>query len=235
MAIGKDVIGIVGGMGSYATLNIFERLLNAFDGKTEYDRPRIIIDNYCTLPSRSRALLYNEHRDIVVSGLADSVKKLMDFGANLILLGSNTAHLFLDAILERVPESRPYIVNIVEKCAEYVASASVKDVLLLGTDATVDLGMYKRIFSGHGTEITSPTADKQKEVVELIEAVKQNNISDKTVDDFARLLLDANAENIVLGCTELPVLYEKCLRRNWEIDKKIFDPIDSVIKYLKAR
>ena len=235
MDIKKDIIGIVGGMGSYATLNIFERILNAFDGKMEWDRPRIIIDNNCTLPSRSRALLYNEQRDTVVNGLAKSVKKLMDFGANIILLGSNTAHLFLDEILQLVPDSRPYIVNIVEKCAENIASDSVKNVLLLGTDATVDLGMYKRIFAEHGTEITTPPADRQREVVEFIETVKQNKITEKAVDDFARFLADSNAENIVLGCTELPVLYEKCLRRNLNFNKKIFDPIDSVIKYLKAR
>ena len=234
MEIGKDIIGIVGGMGSYATLNIFERILNAFDGKMEWDRPHIIIDNNCTLPSRSRALLYNEHRDTVVNGLADSVRHLMAFGANIILLGSNTAHLFLDEILQLVPSSAPYILNIVEKCAESVAKASVKSVLLLGTDATVDLGMYKRIFAAHGIEISVPPLDRQAEVVEFIETVKQNRVTEQSADSFAKFLSDADAESIVLGCTELPVLYEKHLRKNGKIDKRIFDPIDSIIQFLKG-
>ena len=36
MDIKKDVIGIVGGMGSYATLNIFKRILDSFEAEKEY-------------------------------------------------------------------------------------------------------------------------------------------------------------------------------------------------------
>lgn len=55
-----ETIGIVGGMGSYATLDFFRRLLNAFPAEREWDRPRIVIDNRCTMPSRVHAILYNE-------------------------------------------------------------------------------------------------------------------------------------------------------------------------------
>ena len=48
----KMVIGIVGGMGSYATLHFFQKLLEATPAEKEWDRPRIIIDNRCTMPSR---------------------------------------------------------------------------------------------------------------------------------------------------------------------------------------
>lgn len=233
MDIQKDVIGIVGGMGSYATVNIFERILNAFEAKKEWDRPRIIIDNNCTLPSRSRALLYNEQRDTVINGLADSVKHLIEFGANIIILGSNTAYLFLPEILRIVPESEQYIVNIVEKCAQSAKAQSVSDVMLLGTDATVDLGMYKTIFGEHGITIATPSGKNQERVVEFIEAVKQNVISETDIAEFAGFLNAVPNGDIVLGCTELPVLYEHCLKRNLSIGKRVFDPIDSVIKFLR--
>ena len=48
----RDVIGILGGMGSYATLHFFEAILNAFPAEKEWDRPRVLIDNRCTMPSR---------------------------------------------------------------------------------------------------------------------------------------------------------------------------------------
>lgn len=54
------VIGIIGGMGSYATIDFFRRLVDAFPAEKEWERPRIIVDNYCTMPSRVRAILYNE-------------------------------------------------------------------------------------------------------------------------------------------------------------------------------
>ena len=233
MDIGKDIIGIVGGMGSYATVNIFERILNAFPGEKEWDRPRIIIDNNCTLPSRSRALLYNEKRDLVVNGLSNSVKHLMAFGANIIILGSNTAHLFLNDILNLVPESEPCIVNIVEECAKDAGGYGIKSAMLLGTDATVDLGMYRTVFGKYGVEIQTPSAEEQTIVVEFIEAVKRNAVTEQDVLNFAKFLNGFKDGVIVLGCTELPVLYEMCIKRKLTVKKRIFDPIDSVIKFLK--
>ena len=73
-------IGVVGGMGSYATLDFFERYLNKFEADKEWDRPRIVIDNRCTMPSRVRAILYNERWDQVVSAISDSIGTLMQAG-----------------------------------------------------------------------------------------------------------------------------------------------------------
>lgn len=86
--MGKEmVIGILGGMGSYATASFFERLLMAFPAEKEWDRPRIIIDNYCTMPSRVRAILYDEHREELIKKLCDSVKMLIRGGRNAYCLG----------------------------------------------------------------------------------------------------------------------------------------------------
>ena len=70
------VIGVVGGMGSYATLHFFKRYLEVFSAVKEWDRPRMIIDNRCTMPSRVRAILYNEKFDQVVSELSESIINL---------------------------------------------------------------------------------------------------------------------------------------------------------------
>lgn len=228
MNIKKDIIGIVGGMGSYATLNIFKRILDAFEAKKEWDRPRIIIDNNCTLPSRSRALLYHEKFEEVADGLANSVKHLIDAGANIIILGSNTGHLFLDEIYKRVPESKKYIINFIELLGRDVADSRIDQILLLGTEATVDFNIYKHFLKD--INVVTPPQEKVKEIDYFIEIVKQNVIKDSDYDKFKKLLLSFENEHIVLGCTELPIMYEKIKE---EVDKNIFDPINSFIKYIK--
>ncbi|MGE4321147.1 MAG: aspartate/glutamate racemase family protein [Acholeplasmataceae bacterium] len=228
MNIEKDIIGIVGGMGSYATLNIFKRILDSFEAKKEWDRPRIIIDNNCTLPSRSRALLYNEKFEEVAHGLSSSVKLLLDAGANIIVLGSNTGHLFLDEIYKRVPESKKYIINFIELLGKDVAANNVNEILLLGTEATIDFNIYKYFLNG--IKVVTPSQEKVKEIDYFIEIVKQNVIKDSDYDKFKSLLLSFENKNIVLGCTELPIMYEKI---KGDIDKNIFDPINSFIKYIK--
>ena len=45
------VIGVLGGMGTYATVHMFKQYADIFAAEKEWDRPRIIIDNRCTMPS----------------------------------------------------------------------------------------------------------------------------------------------------------------------------------------
>lgn len=39
----EQIIGILGGMGSLATVDSFKRIVNAYPAEKEWDRPRIII------------------------------------------------------------------------------------------------------------------------------------------------------------------------------------------------
>ena len=80
-----NALGIVGGMGSYATVDFFRRVIDAFPAEKEWERPRILIDNYCTMPSRVRAILYNERRNELVDDLSSSVKNLLRSGAERII------------------------------------------------------------------------------------------------------------------------------------------------------
>ena len=54
------VIGVLGGMGTYATIHLFKQYADVFPAEKEWERPRIIIDNRYTMPSRVRAFLYKE-------------------------------------------------------------------------------------------------------------------------------------------------------------------------------
>ena len=70
----KDlVIGVLGGMGTYATIHLFQQYAEVFNAEKEWDRPRIIIDNRCTMPSRVRAFLYNEKENELVEEMVDSL------------------------------------------------------------------------------------------------------------------------------------------------------------------
>ena len=79
-------IGVLGGMGTYATIHLFKQYAEIFPAKKEWDRPRIVIDNRCTMPSRVRAFLYNENVDQLVAEMAGSMQYLTDAGCNRIIL-----------------------------------------------------------------------------------------------------------------------------------------------------
>ena len=95
-------IGVLGGMGTYAAIHLFRQYAEVFPAEKEWERPRIIIDNRCTMPSRVRAALYGEDRDRLIGEMSDSIGNLCRSGCSRILLACNTAHLFLEDIYQLV-------------------------------------------------------------------------------------------------------------------------------------
>ena len=133
MKRGEFVIGVLGGMGTYATINMFDRYAGIFPAEKEWDRPRIIIDNNCTMPSRVRAILYKENVDILIEQMTDSIRGLIAAGATRIILGCNTSHVFLPDVYEKFPEAKDHVVDMVECCAEQLLNENVRSVYLLAT------------------------------------------------------------------------------------------------------
>lgn len=215
------VIGVLGGMGTYATIHLFRQYAELFPAKKEWDRPRIIIDNRCTMPSRVRAYLYNENTDVLVSEMAESLKNLMDVGCNRIILDCNTSHLFLPKIYETVPELRERIINIIDNCVKTVSSDKIAKIKILGSEGTIESGIYQNALEKMSVTPLSPSEKEYSKLRTCIEAVKQDNHTDESRTAFLELV--NSHEYCILGCTELPILYEqykseiKC--------KKVYDPL----------
>lgn len=132
---GKEyVLGVLGGMGTYATIHLFQQYAEIFPAEKEWDRPRIIIDNNCTMPSRVRAILYNEKREELISRMSASMQNLISAGASRIILGCNTSHVFLNDIYKLHPEIKNYVINIIDECVCELTKKKIRKVYLLATN-----------------------------------------------------------------------------------------------------
>lgn len=200
-------IGVLGGMGTYATIHLFAQYAEIFPAEKEFDRPRIIIDNRCTMPSRVLAFLYHEKEEQLIDEMTDSLLHLKGCGCNSIILACNTSHLFLPQIYNREPSLEKSIVHIIEICAEKLESDKVKEAFLLGSEGTIDSGIYQEFLNNRGVNCIVPDSDEYGKLRACIEAVKQNHYT----EEVKRMFLDlVNRYPVcILGCTELPILYEK--------------------------
>ena len=204
----KDfTIGILGGMGTYATIHLFQQYAEIFPAEKEWDRPRIVIDNRCTMPSRVRAFLYNEKVDQLVNEMTDSMQSLVNSGCNHIILACNTSHLFLPKIYKKVPKLESRVIHIINNCVERIKSDGVKEVYLLASEGTIESKIYQNELEKAGIKCIVPTPDEYHLLRECIEAVKQNKYTDEVKGIFLNLVSRYNS--YILGCTELPILYEK--------------------------
>ena len=223
------VIGILGGMGTYATINLFRQYAEVFTAEKEWERPRIIIDNRCTMPSRVRAFLYNENVDMLVDEMADSMVHLVDAGCNKIILACNTSHLFLPKVYEKVPTLEEKVVNIIDGCVDEVADDKLNAVYLLGSEGTIESGIYQSKLAKRSIKCIVPKPEEYSLLRECIEAVKQNKYTDDIGNKFSTLV--NNHETCILGCTELPILYEKYIDK--VVCKKVWDPLLISLKNIK--
>ena len=232
--MGRDyIIGIVGGMGSYATVGFFKRIVDAFPAEKEWERPRIIIDNYCTLPSRVRAVLYHERVDELVACMAESAGNLYKIGADRIIFACNTAHVFLPMVIEKIPEIKEKVMNLIEMSAIECERRNYRRIKLLATEGTYLSYIYPDIFKEHHISVNH--SEDETDIRALIEDVKQNKINKRSKDKFLELIQKeiggGKNDGLVLGCTELPVLYS-CLA-DTGFYGNVVDPLQCVINELK--
>lgn len=226
----KVVLGVVGGMGSYASLDFYRRFLDSFPAERDWERPRILIDNYSTLPSRVRAILYKENIDELVEKLYESIMNLRLTGATDIVLACHTSHYFLDEIKKKCEGNLPNILNLIELAKEQCLLQNIHKVKLLASEGTIQGEIYQKVFQDD-IMILNPDKKELTDIRALIESVKQNKITEYELVNFCSMINESEFP-VILGCSELPVLYHRCIIEKKCFQNDVIDPLQSVLDYI---
>ena len=221
------VVGVLGGMGTYATVNMFKKFADVFEAEKEWDRPRIIIDNRCTMPSRVLAFMEGKDKDLLITQMEESLTYLQNGGANRIILACNTSHLFLKDVYVINPTLESNIVSIIDACVKTVAAKKeIRSVNLLASEGTIESRVYQEAFDKLGIDCIAPLRQDYKTLRYCIEAVKQNKYSESVKEAFISLF---NKEGVyILGCTELPILYDRYSESLEGVE--VIDPLESALR-----
>jgi len=199
----KKTIGIIGGMGPMATVELFRLIVNNTRSCVDQDHIHVLIDNNPKIPDRTRAIL--EGGESPVPAILDSAVKLEKAGADFLVIPCNTSHYFLGEIQEHC--SVP-VLNMIEETAAFLRTKQIKKVGLLATTGTIRGNVYERFFRPYGIDLIYPNDADQRSVMDFIYfGVKAGN-AEFCCDGLLTVvhrLLEAGAETLVLGCTELPV------------------------------
>lgn len=203
----KQAIGIIGGMGPLATLDLFEKIIRNTEAKTDAEHVRVYIDCHTGIPDRTRAILFGGESP--VPAILESAHKLAEIGAAFLLIPCNTSHYYYPQICRESPIP---VMNMIGETAEELGRQGVTRVGLLATDGTVRSGVYQQALQEQGIETLCPNEKEQSEVMRLIyDGVKADAATfDVTVlEQMLTRLKAAGAQRIVLGCTELPIGFER--------------------------
>lgn len=125
-----------------------------------------------------------------------------------ISIACNTAHLFL-ADLQK--ESKVRFISMIEEVARAVKKDNITKVGLLATPSTIKSRLYQKALRKYGVEIIVPSEtqiDKLEKVIRRVISGKSNKDDKKVLISIANSLSE-KANGIILGCTELPIVFPK--------------------------
>lgn len=201
----NKTIGIVGGMGPMATVDLFHKIVAMTQSETDMGHLHILVDNNTNIPDRTAAILCGGPNP--VPEMVRSALLLERDGADVLIMGCNTAHYFY-------PEIRQFVhipfLNMIQETAKEIQRKGYCCAGLLATDGTVQSAVYAAEFERCNLELLVPVDQEQKAIMDMIyHGIKSNAVDWDTemVVQTIENMKAKGAQAVVLGCTELPIAF----------------------------
>jgi aspartate racemase len=203
------IIGILGGMGPEATVDLFREIVRLTPAEKDQDHVPVLIYSNSKIPDRTTAML--EGGEDPMPALVESARILERAGAGILAIPCNTAHYYLPELQKKV--GIPILNMILETLQEFVRQLpGARSAGLLAHMGTVRSRIYHAAFKERNVDILVPEDADQVRVSGAIQDVKAGRHGAKTQDTFesiAAKLVSAGAEAAILGCTEIPLAFDQ--------------------------
>ena len=197
------MIGILGGMGTQASLDFCNKLAIINRGKTDQNYPLFILYNKSNIPKRPENIkkYYN-----VLKSLIKGCLLLQKNNCKFIVMPCNTAHYWYDDLQKKI---KIPILSMPKEVYLHTKKNCQKNskIGILCTEATLKAKVYNRYFDNK-YKLVSPRKPLQKlNVNKAIKYVKMGKIklAEKAIKPAVNELIKMKCKKIILGCTELPI------------------------------
>jgi aspartate racemase len=218
----RAVIGIVGGIGPFAGLDLQRKILDQTIAARDQDHlPVISVSWPGPIPDRTEYLLGRVAKNPAYP-ILDQLRRLAAAGATVVGIPCNTAHApaIFDVIRAGVTGfERPLrLLNMIDETAAHIQArhSALRTIGVLSTTGTWQVGLYPAALEPRGFRIVVPDAELQTEVIHPaiyhpeygIKAA--GRVTPRAQADLERGVNDLRrrgAEAIILGCTEMPLAF----------------------------
>lgn len=200
-------IGIVGGLSWEATA-LYYRLLNEAAARAlgPHHNARSVIVSVDF--AEALALANDGNWDGLAVLLIDAAQRLQAAGAEVVLLGANTAHIVADQVARAIGVP---LLHVADCAGEAAKARAFRHVGLIGTRFTLESPIYaERLRERFGLTVSIPDTAGRNELQRIIiDELTLGRIEPASRDSCVSIIEDlraAGAEAIVVACTELPLL-----------------------------
>jgi len=201
------VIGLIGGLSWESTAEYY-RILNrgaqARLGGVHSARSLIYSVDFGEIEK----LQHDGDWDAASAVMVDAAQRLERGGADFLVICSNTMHRMAAAIEASVAIP---LLHIADPTGAAIAAAGFTRIGLLGTAFTMEQPFYRDRLEKHfALDVLIPVADDRKIVHDIIyQELVKGVVRDASRERYRAVigrLIDAGAQAIILGCTEIMLL-----------------------------
>lgn len=229
------IIGILGGMGSNATLHFFKEMLRNSPAKTDNDFIEVIIYNNTKIPDRTLAITSggaSPYRHLV-----KSIIFLEKSGANYIIMTCITAHFWYDRLKAKL--NYAIFIDMIGETANYIKNKypEIKTVGILATEGSIKSKLWHKKLEKLEIKCVVLNSNDQNRLFNKavygekgLKSAKCNRKSKSLIISAVNQLNSLGAQAIIAGCTEISI----AINQN-DINNIFIDPIMITINIINEK
>lgn len=209
-------IGILGGT-AYPSTALYYTILNQMANEKwgGYHSCPIILYSIDYHHIKSR---YADRWDEIPNLLKDEVENLLMLQPDCYLIANNTLHKAYDEIKHELLTNIP-ISHSIELTKQHILKQGMQRVLLLGTPFTMGDDYFKAPLQQSNIDVVIPNAEEINQIGHYQSILAKGEVSEDMLTFFTALVNHySDVDGIILGCTELPLVFNKL-----QIDCPIID------------
>ena len=201
-------IGLLGGMSWESTVPYYQtinRVVGTERGGLHSARIVLFSVDFHEIEQLQHADLWSEAADLLIH----AARALERAGVDFLVLCTNTMHRVAPEITRAVPLP---LLHIADTTAERIEAAGLRRVGLLATRFTMEQDFYRgRLERGHGLQVLVPPPEDRERVHRVIyDELCRGIVREESRAEYRRIagdLVGRGADGIVLGCTEITLLF----------------------------
>lgn len=200
-------LGLIGGFGPQSTVPYYMGIVYGVRERTSPEYfPNLTIESLNVF--EALRLIGENKPDELTEYILRGLQSLKAAGAEIGAITANTAHIVFDELSKLSPIP---LISIVEETCKEAKRRGYTRLALLGTRFTMEQEFFKTPFVREGIEIVIPAPDEIAYIQQtIVDELELGIVKPETLARYQQIigrLRDAdNAQAVILGCTELPLL-----------------------------
>lgn len=226
-------VGVLGGMGVEATLELMKRVHAATEAEDDQDHVPMVVDMNPQVPSRIRHVIEKDGPD-PGPVLAQMAERLEQAGAEILAMPYNTAHLYASQIEENVGIALLNMPRLA--CARAVQGVQRGGIVgILASPATNSSGLFGGFLAEHG--VTSAYPENEADVLASIRRIKKFGPKQADItllENEAAALVQRGADVVIVGCSEFSLVSDR-IRTSVPVLDSLDVLVSAIVKFSGVR